>query len=83
MSITTIACQAQGIRTGEVIAKLVEDTYLMRVDNRVTQVPLSEFVSPGTTKLLVAVQRMVDATSPEENNHRTPIVPGQSTGGPS
>jgi hypothetical protein len=25
---------------GEVIAKLVEDAYFMRVDNRVTQVPL-------------------------------------------
>jgi hypothetical protein len=35
MSITTIACQAQGIRAGEIIAKL------MRVDNRVTQVPPS------------------------------------------
>jgi hypothetical protein len=39
MSITTIACQAQGMRAGEVIAKLAEDTYFMRVDNRVTQVP--------------------------------------------
>jgi hypothetical protein len=39
MSITTIARQAQGIRAGEVIAKLAEDTYFMRVDNRVTQVP--------------------------------------------
>jgi hypothetical protein len=39
MSITTIACQAQGIRAGEVIAKLVEDAYFIRVDNRVTQVP--------------------------------------------
>jgi hypothetical protein len=27
------------MRAGEVIAKLVEDTYFMRVDNRVTQVP--------------------------------------------
>jgi hypothetical protein len=35
MSITAIARQAQGIRTGEVIAKLVEDAYFMRVDNRV------------------------------------------------
>jgi hypothetical protein len=33
-------------------------------------------VNPGTTKLLVAVQRMVDATAPEENNHRTPTVSG-------
>jgi hypothetical protein len=39
VSITTIARQAQGMREGEVIAKLAEDTYFMRVDNRVTQVP--------------------------------------------
>jgi hypothetical protein len=39
MSITTIARQAQGMRAGEVIAKLVEDAYFMRVDNRVSQVP--------------------------------------------
>jgi hypothetical protein len=39
MSITTIARQDQGMRTGEVIAKLAEDAYFMRVDNRVTQVP--------------------------------------------
>jgi hypothetical protein len=34
-----IARQAQGICAGEVIAKLAEDAYFMRVDNRVTQVP--------------------------------------------
>jgi hypothetical protein len=39
ISITTIACHAQGMRAGEVIAKLAEDAYFMRVDNRVTQVP--------------------------------------------
>jgi hypothetical protein len=39
VSISTIAHQAQGIRAGEVIAKLAEDTYFMRVDNRVTQAP--------------------------------------------
>jgi hypothetical protein len=39
MSITTIAHQAQGMHAGEVIAKVAEDTYFMRVDNRVTQVP--------------------------------------------
>jgi hypothetical protein len=39
MSITTIARQAQAMRAGEVIAKLAEDAYFMRVDNRVTQVP--------------------------------------------
>jgi hypothetical protein len=40
MSITMIARQAQGMRTGEVIAKLAEDAYFMRVNNRVTQAPL-------------------------------------------
>jgi hypothetical protein len=39
MSITTIARQAQGMRAGEVTAKLAEDAYFMRVNNRVTQVP--------------------------------------------
>jgi hypothetical protein len=39
MSITTIARQPQGMRAGEVVTKLAEDTYFMRVDNRVTQVP--------------------------------------------
>jgi hypothetical protein len=39
MSIIAIACQAQGIRAGEVIAKLTEDAYFMRVDNRVNQPP--------------------------------------------
>jgi hypothetical protein len=39
MSITTTAHQAQGMCAGEVIAKLAEDAYFMRVDNRVTQVP--------------------------------------------
>jgi hypothetical protein len=53
MSITTIARQAQGIRAGEVIAKLAEDAYFMRVDNRVTQPPPS---GTATTKLLVIAQ---------------------------
>jgi hypothetical protein len=39
MSITAIARQAQGIHAGEVITKLAEDAYFLRVDNRVTQPP--------------------------------------------
>jgi hypothetical protein len=39
MSITMIARQAQGMRAGQVIAKLVEDAYFMRVNNRVAQAP--------------------------------------------
>jgi hypothetical protein len=62
MSITVIERQAQGVPAGEVITKLAEDTYFMRVDNRVTQVPPSELMSPGTMK------QMVDATAPTENN---------------
>jgi hypothetical protein len=77
MSITTIARQARGVRAGEVIAKLAEDAYFMRVNNRVTQVPpLSELMNPGNMKLLAVVQQMVDVTAPEENNHRTPTTPG-------
>jgi hypothetical protein len=36
MSITTIAWQVHGIHEGEVITKLTEDAYFMRVDNWVT-----------------------------------------------
>jgi hypothetical protein len=39
MSITMLARQDQGIRVGEVITKLAEEAYFVRVDNRVTQVP--------------------------------------------
>jgi hypothetical protein len=39
MSITTIAHQAQGMRAGQVIAKLAEDAYFMRVNTRVAQPP--------------------------------------------
>jgi hypothetical protein len=46
MSITMIARQAQGMRAGEVITKLAEDAYFMRVDNRVTQLPPSELAKP-------------------------------------
>jgi hypothetical protein len=37
MSITTIARQAQGMRVGQVISKLAEDAYFMRVNTRVAQ----------------------------------------------
>jgi hypothetical protein len=39
MYITTIARQAQWMRAGEVIAKLAEDAFFLRVNNRVTLVP--------------------------------------------
>jgi hypothetical protein len=68
------------------IAKLSEDAYSMRVDNRVTEVPPplpgSELMNPDTMKLAVAVQQMVDATAPVENNPQTPIVLGPQLEGP-
>jgi hypothetical protein len=76
MSITTIARQAQKVRVGEVIAKLAEDTYFMRVDNRVTQVPSSEPMNLDTMKLPAEVQQTVDVTTPVENNHTTPTAQG-------
>jgi hypothetical protein len=78
MSITAIARQAQGIRAGEVIAKLAEDAYFMRVDNRVNQPP-------------AARPRDNEATSRSANNgpNRTraelPAQPNRTrgnTGGP-
>jgi hypothetical protein len=65
MSITAIARQAQGIRAGEVIAKLAEDPYFMRVDNRVTQ-PLPS--GTATTKLQVAA--LTSATTVLEPSYR-------------
>jgi hypothetical protein len=75
MSISTIARQAQGIRAGEVIAKLVEDAYFMRVDNRVTQVPPLKLANMRTMKPQVVVQPM-DTTVLEENSPRTPTILG-------
>jgi hypothetical protein len=68
MSITTIAQQAQGVHAGEVITKLAEDPYFMRVDNRVTQVPPSELMKSDNTKQLVAARQTADATMSMENN---------------
>jgi hypothetical protein len=70
-----IARQAKGMRAGEVIAKLAEDAYFMRVNNRVAQVPLSELANP-TMNPQVAVQGTMDATVLEENYCRTPTVLG-------
>jgi hypothetical protein len=73
MSITAIAHQAQGMRVGEVIAKLAEDAYFMRVDNRVTQAPPS---GTATTKPQAAVRTSV-ATILERSYQLTLTVPGQ------
>jgi hypothetical protein len=63
------------MHVGEVIAKLAEDAYFMRVDNRVTQVPPSGIANP-TTKPQVAVQLTMVSTVPEESYQLTPTVLG-------
>jgi hypothetical protein len=62
------------MRAGEVIAKLVEDAYFMRVDNRVTQVP-SVRNRQQDKKPQVAVRTSV-ATVLEGSYRPTPTIPG-------
>jgi hypothetical protein len=82
MSITTIARQAQGMRTGQVIAKLAEDTYFMRVDNRVAQPP------PARNRDNEATSRSADlshnrtrAELPTQPNHTRANAGGPSQAG--
>jgi hypothetical protein len=82
MSITTIAHQAQGMRAGEVIAKLPEDAYFMRVDNRVTQVPplrTREADHEATSRTLADNGRNRTRGELPQNSNRTRA----SAGGPS
>jgi hypothetical protein len=62
------------MRAREVIAKLAEDAYFMRVDNRVTQVPPSGTASK-TTKPQVAMELTTVATVPEGSYRPTPTEP--------
>jgi hypothetical protein len=78
MSIIAIARQAQGIRAGEVIAKLAEDAYFMRVDNRVTQPPP---LGTATTKLQVVVLTSA-VTILEPSCRPSPTVLGQTPADP-
>jgi hypothetical protein len=63
------------MRARQVIAKLAEDAYFMRVNNRVTQAPPSETAST-TTKPQAAVRTSV-ATVLERSYQLTPTVLGQ------
>jgi hypothetical protein len=82
MSITAIARQAQGIRAGEVIAKIAEDAYFMRVDNRVNQPP------PARNRNNEATSRNADlgrnrtrAELPAQPNRTRANAGGPSQGG--
>jgi hypothetical protein len=82
MSITTIARQAQGMRAGQVIAKLAEDAYSMRVNTRVAQPP------PVRNRDNEATSRSADigcnrtrAELPANPNHTRATAGGLSQGG--
>jgi hypothetical protein len=82
MSIIAIARQAQGIRAGEVIAKLAEDAYFMRVDNRINQPP------PARNRDNEATSRSADlgrnrtrAELPAHPNRTRANIGGPSQGG--
>jgi hypothetical protein len=79
MSITAIGRQAQGIRAGEVIAKLAEDAYFMRVDSRVAQPP------PARNRDNEATSRSADLGR-NRTRAELPAQPNRTranTGGPS
>jgi hypothetical protein len=82
MSITTIARQAQGMHVGQVIAKLAEDAYFMRVDSRVAQPP------PARNRANEATSRSADlgrnrtrAELPAQTNRTRATAGGPSQAG--
>jgi hypothetical protein len=82
MSITTIARQAQGIRAGEVIAKLAEDAYFMRVDNRVNQPPPARNRDNKATSCSADLSRnRTRAELPAQPNYTRANAGGTSQGG--
>jgi hypothetical protein len=82
MSITTIACQAQGIRAGEVIAKLAEDVYFMRVDNRVTQpLPARNHDNEATSRSTDLGRNRTRAKLPAQPNRTRANAGGPSQAG--
>jgi hypothetical protein len=82
MSITAIARQAQGIRAGEVIAKLAEDAYFMRVDNRVTQPPPARNCDNEATSRSADLGRnRTRAELPAQPNRTRANADGPSQGG--
>jgi hypothetical protein len=78
-----IARQAQGMRAGEIITKLTQDAYFMRVNNRVTQVPPLRTREPENNE--------ATSRSPADNGHnrtrgelpQNPNRTRASAGGPS
>jgi hypothetical protein len=82
MSITAIACQAQGMRAGQVIAKLAEDAYFMRVDNKVAQPPPARYRDNEATSRSTDLGRnRTRAELPAQPNRTRATADGPSQGG--
>jgi hypothetical protein len=82
VSITAIARQAQGIRAGEVITKLAEDAYFMRVDNRVTQPPpVRNRDNEATSRSADLGRNRTRAELPAQPNRTRANAGGPSQGG--
>jgi hypothetical protein len=82
MSITAITRQAQGIRAGEVIAKLAEDAYFMRVDNRVNQPPPAmHHDNEATSRVACNGPNRTRAELPAEPNRTRSNAGGRPQGG--
>jgi hypothetical protein len=74
--------KAQGIRAGEVIAKLAEDAYLMRVDNRVTQPPpVRNRDNEATSRSADLGRNRTRAELPAQSNCTRANAGGPSQGG--
>jgi hypothetical protein len=82
MSITTIAHQAQGMRAGQVIAKLAEDAYFVRVNTRVAQPPPFRNRDNEATSCSADLGRnRTRAELPANPNHTSATAGGPSQGG--
>jgi hypothetical protein len=82
MSITTIARQAQGMRAGQVIAKLMEDAYFMRVNTRVAQSPpVRNRDNEATSRSADLGRNRTRAELPANPNHTHATAGGPSQAG--
>jgi hypothetical protein len=82
MSISTIARQAQGMRAGQVITKLAEDAYFMRVNTRVAQPPpVRNHDNKATNRSADIGRNRTPAELPANPNRTRTTAGGPSQGG--
>jgi hypothetical protein len=82
MSITTIARQTQGMRVGQVITKLAEDAYFIRVNTRVAQPPpVRNHDNEGTSRNANIGRNRTRAELPASPNRTRATAGGPSQGG--